>query len=353
MTHPQIENPPRPDLQVPKSVVIIGAGISGLTSAHLLKKRGVTVTVLEQSAGAGGTMRTIREQGWLIESGPNSALETTPLFHQMFEDLGISTARMYAKETSDRRYIVRRGELHALPMRPAAFLASRLWTLPGKLRLLGEPFVGRAEKEESVAEFVERRLGREFLDYAVDPFVAGVFAGDPARLSVQSAFPKLYALESKYGSLVNGAIRSRRERKKRREIAKDRARMFSFIEGMETFPRAIAGRLGSNLRLNCTVVRIVPMRAGKFPVYTVFYEQDGAGMSVEADAVVLATPAAAAAAIIRPIDPETAKTLESVHYPPVAEVFMGFRLEQIGRPLDGFGFLVPAIERRSLLGTIW
>ncbi len=133
-------------------------------------------------------------------------------------------------------------------MSPPAFLRSRLWTTAGKLRLLKEPFVGRAAAEESIAEFVTRRLGREFLDYAINPFVAGVYAGNPEQLSVRAAFPKLYALEEKYGGLIRGMFLGARERKKRAEKAKDRAKMFSFAGGMETFPRAIARHLGAGVR---------------------------------------------------------------------------------------------------------
>ena len=128
-------------------------------------------------------------------------------------------------------------------MSPGAFLGSSLWTVGGKLRLLKEPFVGRSVKEETIAEFVERRLGREFLDYAINPFVAGVYAGNPEQLSVRAALPKLYALEQKYGGLIKGMIQGAKERRQRSEKAKDRAKMFSFKKGMATFPEAIAAQL--------------------------------------------------------------------------------------------------------------
>ncbi len=336
-----------------KSVVVIGAGISGLCVAYWLKKKGINVIVLEKDSAAGGTMKTMHDDGWLIETGPNSALETTPLFSQLFNELGITEQRIYANELANKRYILRDGKLHPLPMSPGAFLTSRLFSVSGKLRLLKEPFIGKAKKEESVAEFVTRRLGQEFLDYAINPFVAGVFAGSPEQLSVRSAFPKLHALEEKYGGLIKGMIRSRRERKARKEVAKDRAKMFSFIDGMQTLPNALAQQLGDSLKLNATVEQIIPMRAGRFPVYTIYYTQTDIRESLQADAVILATPAYATAKIIQPIDPDMAKTLESIYYPPVAAVFMGFKQEQIKRPLDGFGYLIPEKEKRNILGTIW
>ncbi len=221
-------------------VVVIGAGISGLCVAYWLKKHGVNVVVLERDSRVGGTMKSLREDGWLVELGPNTALETTPLFQQLFNEIGITDKRVYANEAASKRYILRDGILHALPMGPASFLTSKLWTWRGKLRLLKEPFVGRAYHEESVAEFVRRRLGSEFLDYAINPFVAGVYAGDPEQLSVQAAFPKLYALEEKYGGLVKGLIKGRKERKERDETAKSRARLFSFVDGIQSFPDAFA-----------------------------------------------------------------------------------------------------------------
>lgn len=335
-----------------KRVVIIGAGISGLCVAYWLKKAGVNVFVFEKDADVGGTMKTFRQEGWLVETGPNSALETTPLFQELFESLGITEKRVDAHPQASRRYVLRDGKLHALPLDPVSFLKSRLWTWRGKLRLFKEPFIGRADTEESVADFVRRRLGEEFLDYTINPFVAGVFAGEPERLSVRAAFPKLYALEDRYGGLVKGMILGRKERKKRAEKAKSRANMFSFLEGMQTLPSSLAMNLRDCITVNSPVEHIVPQRAGRYPVYAVY----GAGtrpITSQAAAVVLSTPAYVTANIIRPIDPEMARTLESIFYPPVGEVFMGFRKEQIRRPLDGFGFLVPEKERRSILGTIW
>jgi len=336
-----------------KSVIVIGGGISGLCCAWWLRRRGVNVTLLEKASTVGGTMKTHREGGWLIETGPNSALETTPLFSELFNELGIIDKRRYANEAASRRYIVKNGTLHPLPMGPGSFITSRLWSGGAKLRLLKEPFIGRAVKEESIAEFVRRRLGDEFLHYAIDPFVAGVYAGDPAKLSVQSAFPKLYALEKNYGGLIRGAIASRRERKQRKEVSKDRARLFSFVDGMETFPLAIAERLGNSVRCDTEVEHIVPMRAGKYPVYTVSVRHGGERETLQADILVLASPARATASMIRSIDPAMAKTLESIYYPPVAEVFLGFRSAQVERKLDGFGFLVPKAENRKILGSIW
>lgn len=331
------------------SVVVIGGGISGLATAWWLAKAGVDVTVLEKNAEVGGTMKTVRDDGWLIETGPNSALETTPLIQTLCEDTGISNQKLYANEAANNRYIFRNGVLHALPMSPGKLIRSRLWSGRAKLRILKEPFIGRAIREETIAEFVERRLGRELLDYAINPFVAGVFAGDPSRLSVRAAFPKLYALEEKYGSLIKGQIRGAQERRRRGEIAKDRARLISFTDGMETLPRALARALGDRVTTHAAVESI--SQAGS--EFRVSGHGNGKPFAFTCGHLIFAVPSYVASRWIRPLDEELAVRLDSIDYPPVAEIFLGYRRDQIDRALDGFGFLVPEKEKRSILGTIW
>ena len=335
-------------------VIVVGAGISGLTVAYFLRRAGMSVTVLDPGDAPGGTMQTIKDGEWMVETGPNSALETTPLFGEMFDGLGIAGERLYADPRGERRYILRDAVLHPLPMSPGAFLASSLWSTAGKLRLMKEPFVGRAVEEETVAQFVRRRLGEEFLEYAINPFVAGVYAGDPASLSVRAAFPKLYALEEKYGGLIRGMVRGAGERKKRAEKAKDRARMFSFRTGMQTFPLALGRYLGDGLRLQCAATSVGRNDApGSPPAFTVRYRRGGETGSLEAPAVVLAVPAYIAGDFVRPFSESLGEALCRIFYPPVAEVFLGFPESRVGRPLDGFGYLIPEKEKRTILGTIW
>jgi oxygen-dependent protoporphyrinogen oxidase len=332
-------------------VTVIGGGISGLAAAWWLKKQGIDVTVFEQDAEPGGTMKTLQRERWMIETGPNSALETTPLFKTLFSDLGIEHELVYANPVGKNRYILRDGTLHPLPLSPGKFFLSKLWSLSGKLRLLKEPFVGKAHHEESIAEFVERRLGREFLDYAINPFVAGVFAGAPEKLSVRAAFPKLYALEEKYGGLIRGQIAGSRERKKRGEIAKDRAQMFSFKNGMQTFPNALGAALGSSVRTSTSVEEIARIPGSSS--YTIRTVSNGASEHHRTDSVLLAVPASIAASMIAPFDSAMAEKLEELYYPPVTEVFVGYATRQVKRVMDGFGFLVPEKEQRQILGAIW
>jgi oxygen-dependent protoporphyrinogen oxidase len=260
---------------------------------------------------------------------------------------------VYAGDVGNNRYILRDGSLHALPMTPSAFFKSKLWTLAGKMRLMKEPFVGRADTEETIAQFVERRLGREFLDYAINPFVAGVYAGNPEQLSVRAAFPKLYALEEKYGGLIKGQIQGRRERQERAEQSKDRARMFAFKNGMQTFPKTLGEALGTNVVTGTKVEQVRSIGKRDRKAYEVKGMRNSKPFKYSADAVITAIPSYLTAPLIAPLDSAVAESLKNIYYPPVVEVFLGFRASDIRRPLDGFGFLVPAKEQRRILGTIW
>lgn len=330
-------------------VIVVGAGISGLACAFWLQRRGIRVTVLEKNRAPGGAMGSVKERGFLVEQGPNSALETTPLFAEIFAAAGVQAEKVNANPESSRRFILRGGRLIALPMSPPAFLATPLFSLGAKLRLFREPFIGRGEGEETVAEFVRRRLGQEFLDYAINPFVAGVYAGDPERLSVPAAFPHLAELEAKYGSLIRGQIQGARERKKRAEKSRQSAPMFSFRDGMATLPRAIAAKL-ADVRLGVAVDSVERTADG----YRVA-GRDGADapVTVGARSVVLAMPAYAAAPLVQPLAAEAADALAGIEYPPVAVVATGYRRVPGMHPLDGFGFLIPAKENRRILGTLF
>jgi oxygen-dependent protoporphyrinogen oxidase len=331
-------------------VIVVGGGISGLASAWGIQQRDARVLVLEAGLRAGGCIATTREQGCLLESGPNSALETTSLINPLLETLGIAGARIPARPEARNRYILRQGRLNALPLSPLAFLTTPLFSMCAKLRLLREPFIARgaADREESVAAFVRRRLGAEFLDYAINPFVGGVYAGDPEALSVAAAFPRLHELEQEHGSLIRGQLLGARARRHNPNKSKQSAPMFAFHEGMQTLTDAIARRL---LRIELgTEVASVSARNGHYVI-----EANSAGVRREfrARAVLLAVPAHAAAGLVAPFAPPAAAALAAIPYPPVAVAHSAYRRSAITHPLDGFGMLVPECERRQILGTIF
>ncbi|HCL92141.1 MAG TPA: protoporphyrinogen oxidase, partial [Verrucomicrobia subdivision 3 bacterium] len=247
-----------------KPVAIIGAGITGLTAGFYLKRKGVPVTLYEAGDRVGGVIQSIREHGYLAEFGPNTILETSPRVTQLVMDAGLAARRLDPHPRATARYVVRYARPIAMPGSPLGFFTTKLFTARAKLAVLREPFVPRRRdgREESVAEFVLRRLGREFLDHAIDALVAGVYAGDPYRLSVPQAFPKLGQLEARYGSLIRGQIFGARERKRRGEIAKDRAPKFSFDEGLQVLPETLRERLGEAVRLNTAVTRLARTAEG-------------------------------------------------------------------------------------------
>ena len=335
-----------------KKIVIIGAGISGLTTAYLLHKEGYDVIVLEQKEKVGGSIETISEDGFLFDRGPNSGLETTPIIKQLVEDLHLEDQFVYANKEGNKRYILRNDELHALPMSPPAFLKTKLFSGKAKLRLVGEPFIGRSKDGyyQSIAEFVTRRLGKEFLDYAINPFVAGVYAGRPEELSVKSAFPKLYALEEDYGGLIIGTIRSIRKRKKSKEVSKQSAKMFSFKDGMIVLPEAIKRNLGKHVY---TGVEVLSVRKTSEDIYGVTYREGEQTLTLLADAVLSTVPAYQASEIFGSFDEKLVKHLNDIYYPPVLVLYLVYKRKDVGQALDGFGFLIPEKEEKSFLGAIW
>ncbi|HEY7751669.1 MAG TPA: protoporphyrinogen oxidase [Ignavibacteriaceae bacterium] len=335
-----------------KKIVVIGAGISGLASAYLFHKEGFDVTVLEEKDKVGGSIETVLENDFLFDRGPNSALETTPLISQLIRELKLEDELVYANKEGNKRYILRDGRLHALPMSPPAFFNTKLFSGKAKLRLFAEPFIGKSTDGyyQSIAEFVTRRLGSEFLDYAINPFVAGVYAGKPEELSVKSAFPKLYALEEEYGGLIIGTLKSIRKRKKRAEQSKQSAKMFSFKNGMKILPEAIAKYLGQRVLLNAKVVSARKTSEGK---YGVTYDDGDQKITILTDVVLSTTPAYRAAELFGHLDETLEKHLNEVYYPPVLVLYFVYDKKDIGQPLDGFGFLIPEKERKSFLGAIW
>jgi oxygen-dependent protoporphyrinogen oxidase len=375
-----------------KSVAIIGAGITGLTAAFYLKRAGVPVTVFEAGPRAGGSIQSVRQDGYLAEFGPNTILETSPKIAQLIRDAGLESRRLEPDPKAAARFVVRYKRPIAMPGSPLGFLTTKLFTLPAKLAVLREPFVParRDGVEESIAGFVVRRLGREFLDHAIDAMVAGVYAGDPAKLSVQQAFPKLAALEAKYGSLIKGQILGARERRKRGEIAKDRAPTFSFDEGLQVLPDTLRERLGDAVQLNTSVTKLTQTAHG----WTLDLRTKEGASSSEHSAVIYAgtahklgelqvelracskvagdrgngrlarldathpnrescaTHGRDAHAPCEESHPDLTPFSE-IRHPPVASVVLGFRREDVAHPCEGFGALIPNVEGFKILGTLF
>lgn len=328
-------------------VIVIGAGITGLSAALELRDAGADVRVLDASDRPGGVITTIRRDGFLVEAGPTS-LSATPGLEALIDRLGLAAERVAPAPSAKRRFIVRGGTPVALPSGPGSLVTSRVLSGHAKWRLLTEPFVGavRRSDDESIASIVRRRLGDEILTYLVAPFVSGIYAGDPERLSARHAMPMLYHAERRHGSLLLGGLR---EARARRGTVRHHG-ITSFRDGLATLPLAIAAALGPRVQLGVRVTAVRP----DGDAWQVELERHGQREMLDADAVVYAGPAHALADIDLPDEGRRALApAGALPHPPVATLALGFPREAVAHPLDGFGMLCPAVEGRTLLGAIF
>jgi oxygen-dependent protoporphyrinogen oxidase len=319
--------------------LVVGAGISGLAAAFRLARGGLRVAVLEAAERVGGAIETFSDGAWRFEMGPNTVVESDESVGRLIRDAGLEGEKIAASPSAKRRYLYKGSQLVPLPGGPGGLLKTPLFSAGAKLRLLREPWIGRAPEgsEESIAQLVRRRLGAEILDYAVGPFVSGVYAGDPERLSARWAVPKIHALEREHGSLIRAALA-------RRKGPAPGGAMISFREGLAELPRRLAREIG-DIRTGVAARQIV--RAGNG-----FRVETSAG-PVEAARVVLAVPADVAARLLEEATSGASLPLAEVPYAAVAVVSLGWRREDVGHPLDGFGFLAPRKEGLRLLGCLF
>jgi oxygen-dependent protoporphyrinogen oxidase len=335
-----------------KPVAIIGGGITGLTAAFRLQRKNIPVTLYEASERVGGVIQTLRRDGYLAEFGPNTLLETSPRISALIDDLGLTSRRLDSDPTARNRYVVRDGRLINMPESLHGFIATPLFSPAAKLRLLLEPFIPRHDqsREESVAEFVRRRLGPEFLDHAVDALVGGIYAGDPERLSLPQAFPKLDALERDYGSLIKGQIFGARKRRESGEVSKAHAKKLSFDDGLQVLPEALCAALKDKVHLRSPVSALA--RSDK--AWSVKWRSQGSEMQTGHSAVLYAGTAFGLSKMqIQAHKPVDVSSFTKIDYPPVASVVLGFRREDVAHPLDGFGMLIPRLEGFRILGSIF
>jgi len=330
---------------------IVGAGVSGLATAQAILARDpqAEVVVLESAGRVGGKVWSERTpEGYLCEWGVNAFLDKSPRTLELCSEIGLTP--LPADVAAKKRYVYSEGELHKLPEKPPEFLASRLLSVPGRLRVIAEVFSGRAKKpDETLEEFGTRHLGREAFQKLIDPMASGVFAGDATRMSLKSCFPRIHEVESEYGSLIRGLIRL--QKKARKEGRPDTpgpgpgGLLTSFRGGMSVLTDSLAAGLGERVRLD-TAVESLSRSGGQFLLHL------AGGRSEECDAVVLAAPAWAQAGILQDMAPAIAAEIGGIEYPALAVICMGYDRARAGDCLDGFGFLVPSREQRGILGTV-
>lgn len=329
--------------------VVIGAGIGGLSAAYELLRQGVRVLVIEADSRVGGVMRSERTpDGFLLEYGPNTVTSNDPALRDHFATLGLSATHLVARHEGARRYVLHKGALVPIPLSPPAFLRSPLLSMQAKLRIVAELLLPRSPAhDEHVAAFFTRRLGREPFERLIDPFISGVYAGDPQQLSTRAAFARFWAAEQQTGSMVRGMLMAAGTRRPRQ---RSRRELFSFRDGLASWPQAIARRLGDDRAWrNARAVGLQQVPEG----WEVTVQRPGQIDPLWARHVVLAVPAAGAAALVEAHDQEAAAALRAIPYPPVAVVQLGYRRGAVRHPIDGFGMLCPASEGRNVLGTLW
>jgi protoporphyrinogen/coproporphyrinogen III oxidase len=330
--------------------LIVGAGISGLVCAYALRKAGVDAQVIESSATPGGVIRSERHEGYLLEFGPQSFNATSALLN-LCRELHIEDQLLQAPPAAPR-YVLVKGTLRPVPLSPPAFIASSLFGSVTKLRVLRD-ILGRStppQSDESVAAFTRRKFSRELLDELVGPFVSGIYAGDPEKLSLRSAFPQLYEAEKSAGSVIRGLLFSARKR----SASAEKSTLQTFREGNQTLIQALAANLGSNLRCGVTAQRVRLTTASRdTPILEVTLLANGREELLTTNRLIIATPAQQAATLLGDVDPQFESALSAIAYAPVAVVSLGYPKSAIHHSLEGFGFLVPRSSGLRILGTVW
>lgn len=315
--------------------IVVGGGLSGLVRARMLAEAGGDVLLLEKGPEPGGVVRTVEQDGFRLELGPNTVRPTAALI-ALANELGIAGEMVFA-DPKLPRFIEIGGRLRKIPF-PALSAATML-------RAAAEPFLPRRKDpgEESAYDFVARRFGTGIARYALEPFVSGIYAGDARLLSAEAAFPGIVAAEREHGSVVRGLIASRK--KKDKGAAPLPKGLLSFRRGLAELPRALAARLGARFRAGVDVERIERSGGG----WRVF----AGGEALPADAVVLAGSAGSAARIVASLAPDASRALAGMAAPPLCVAHCAWPADAFARPVSGFGHLLAPTAGESVLGAVW
>lgn len=334
-------------METNKQIAIIGAGLTGLTTAFYLKKAGVPFRVFEKENRAGGVIQTISENGFTFEKGPNSGILSAPETVELIEELSNRCRLEIAEPSAKKRLVWKSPKWRELPSGLWSGIATPLFSCYDKFRILGEPFRAKGTNpDERLDQLVLRRMGRSFLDYAVDPFVLGIYAGDPSWLVPRFALPKLYNLEQNYGSFIGGAIKKGREPKSERDkkATKD---VFSIEGGLSKLIEALIAEIGEeNIVLNCDTLTVRKSENETFSL------QNGEQELGEFGQVISTVGGHAIPAIFPFISEEKANKITQMKYARVVQFSLGFNNWK-GITLNAFGGLVPWKEQRDLLGVLY
>ncbi|TVQ93638.1 MAG: protoporphyrinogen oxidase, partial [Bacteroidetes bacterium] len=329
--------------------LIIGSGLTGLSTAHYLKKAGIPFHVIEKDAGPGGVIKTVTENDFTYEVGPNTGVIGSSEIAEIFEELNGLCELETANENAQKRYILKNGKWEPLPSGVMAGIKTPLFTLKDKFRLLGEPFRSKGKNpHETLSQLVKRRMGQSFLDYAIDPFIIGVYAGDPDILVPKYALPKLYNLEQDYGSFIGGAVKKQFQKKTEAE-KKITRKVFSAKGGLSNLVNALYENAGKeNFSFNANKLQVMPVNEG----YKISWQVKGEKQEVMARQVVFTGGSFELPDVFPFIEKEKLEKVTHLRYAKIVEVSLGFKNWK-GIKLDGFGGLIPSKEKRDVLGVLY
>ncbi len=330
--------------------LVIGAGLTGLTTSWYLAKAGAGFLTIDRQNRPGGVIQSHSENGFLFESGPNTGIMGQPEVAELFAELGDAVKPEIANEAVKKRLILKKGRWEPLPSGMISGIRTPLFTFRDKLRLLAEPFrPPGTNPDEPLSELVKRRMGQSFLDYAIDPFILGVYSGDPAKLITRHAFPKLYQLEHQYGSFIGGSIRKSFKKKTDREMLATRE-VFSVSDGLEQLTNALyLGAGPERFHLGCDQVQVNPDSSGFMVSFT---GPDGSTNRIHAGNVITTTGAHTLPGLFPFLNESEKETFTDIKYAPVVEVTLGFNHWDAPQPA-AFGGLIPFKENRDLLGILF
>ena len=323
---------------------MIGAGLTGLSTAFHLHRQGRDVVILEKADRVGGQIHTYHENGFTFESGPNTGVVSFPEVAELFQMLEGSCQLEIARESSKRRLIWKGNRFHELPCSPVSAITTPLFRLSDKFRILGEPWRKKGtDPDEPVGALAARRLGKSFYEYAVDPFVSGVYAGDPMKLTTRYALPKLYNLEANYGSFIRGAIAKAKEPKTDRDRLATK-KVFSAVGGLQRLVEA----LSKDLRIitSANNLKVMPTTDGQ---WSCTYN----GTEEIVCRKVVTTVGAYALPALLPFIPEAQmQKMSNLFYAPIIQVILGVKNAR-GLDFPAFGGLVPSKEQKRVLGILF
>ncbi len=322
-------------------VIIVGAGITGLTIGFWLKKKGIPFVLLEESPAPGGKIRSLSKRGFDLDLGPVTCAKNQAL-GRLIKEAGLESAVLLPSRAIRRRYIFSNGKLHAIEPHPLKLLTNKIISFKSKLNWLKEVRLkplARPE-DESVSSFVQRHFGDEILQKIFDPVLSGIYAGNPDQLSVHSVLPMLKRLEGEYGSVMVGLWKNRKSLNLKREI-------ISLAGGFQSLTDALANEIGPSLHLNAKVLAV----DRSADTLEVVVADHGGSKKMRASRVILSLPALDAARLLVQFDEALAETLNSIKYNPVWQIYCVVKSEDFAG-FDGFGFLIPSSEKMTLVGCI-